>query len=87
MTQDTKGRVDILILRLAEEFGARIQAKTTIDICDALKESAEQLIEDMEIPRVPITANSVVRSLLGLPDRAATPGRRKTNTHRLKRVV
>lgn len=84
---DAKGRVDILVSRLAEEFGERILAKTAIDIRDVLKESANQLIEDMQIPRTPITANTVVRSLLGLPDRAATPGPRKTKTHRLKRVV
>ena len=84
---DTKGRVDILILRLAEELGSRIEAKTTIDLKDLLKDSAEQLIDDMQIPRSPVTANSVVRSLLGLPDRAATPGRRKTKTVRLRRVV
>jgi hypothetical protein len=84
---NTKGRVDILVLRLAEEFGERIRAQTTIDVRDVLKQTAEQLIEDMEIPATPITANTVVRSLLGLPDRAATPGPRKTKPSRLRRVV
>ena len=64
MSDNAKGRVDVLILRLAEELGNRIEAKTTIDLKDVLKETAEQLIEDMQIPRAPITANSVVRSLL-----------------------
>lgn len=82
-----EGRLDVLIVRLAEEFGARIQAKTTIDIRDALKETAERLVEDMGVPRTPITANSIVRSILDLPDRAATPGPRQTKKARLRRVV
>jgi hypothetical protein len=67
---DSTGRLDVLIVRLAEELGERIHAKTTIDIRDALKDTAEQLIDDMEIPRVSITANDVVRGLLSVPDRS-----------------
>lgn len=76
MSDNAKGRVDVLILRLAQELGNRIEAKTTIDLKDVLKETAEQLIEDMQVPRAPITANSVVRSLLNLPDRSKAPRRR-----------
>lgn len=78
MSQSTQGRLDVLILRLADELGARVHAKTTIDIRESLKEAAEYLIDDMKIPRSPIDGNAVVRSLLGLPDR---------NKHRLRRVV
>lgn len=70
-----QGRLDILVLRLADELGARIHAKTQIDIRDALKDTAEQLIDDMQIPRVSITANDVVRKLLNVPDRSKTPRR------------
>lgn len=86
MSGQTKGRVDVLILRLADELGNRIQAKTTIDLKDVLKETAEQLIEDMQIPRAPITASSVVRSLLDLPDRSKTPKHWKRTGGRLRRV-
>lgn len=74
----TQGRLDVLILRLTEELGARLHAKTGIDVQESLKEAAEYLIDDMEIPRSPIDGNAVVRSLLGLPDR---------KHHRLRRVV
>ena len=79
MSDNSKGRIDVLIVRLAEELGARIHAKTTIDIREALKDTAEQLIDDMEIPRTSITPNDVVRKLLNVPNR--TPRRR------LRRVV
>lgn len=78
MSQSTQGRLDVLILRLADELGERVHAKTTIDIRESLKEAAEYLIDDMKIPRSPIDGNAVVRSLLGLPDR---------KHHRLRRVV
>lgn len=68
-TTDPKGRLDILMLRLAEELGNRVHASTQIDIRQSLKEAAEHLIEDMGIPRSPLDGNDVVRSLLNLPDR------------------
>ena len=85
---ESKGRLDVLIVRLAEELGARIHAKTTIDIRDALKDTAEQLIDDMEIPRVSITANDVVRNLLSVPDRSGVSRRPGVAARRkLRRVV
>jgi hypothetical protein len=69
MSQETQGRLDVLILRLAEEFGHRVQAKTQVDIRASLMEIAENVIEDLEIPRTSIDANTVVRSLLRIPDR------------------
>ena len=78
MSQPTQGRLDVLVLRLAEELGARVHAQTTIDIRESLKEAAECLIDDMGIPRSAIDGNAVVRSLLKLPDR---------KRHRLRRVV
>lgn len=78
MSESAKGRLDVLILRLAEELGHRVHASTTIDIRESLKEAAEHLIEDAGIPRSTIDANAVVRSLLNLPDR---------KNHRLQRVV
>jgi hypothetical protein len=69
MSDNPKGRLDILVLRLAEELGNRVHAQTTIDIRDSLKEAAEHLIEDIGIPKTAIDANHVVRTLLGLPDR------------------
>jgi hypothetical protein len=82
---DSTGRLDVLIVRLAEELGERIHAKTTVDIRDALKDTAEQLIDDMEIPRTSITANDVVRSLLSIPDRSCRLG--VATRRRLRRVV
>jgi hypothetical protein len=84
MAVDPKGRVDILVLRLADELGNRLHAETTIDLRHEMKLAAEHLIEDLGLPRTPITPNSVVRSLLGIPDRAATPGPRKQRIRRVK---
>lgn len=78
MSDQTKRLLDVLILRLTEELGARVHSKTGIDIQESLKEAAEYLIDDMKIPRSSIDANAVVRSLLQLPDR---------KHHRLRRVV
>jgi hypothetical protein len=86
MSEDPKGRVDILILRIAEELGNRLHAETTIDLRDHMKECAVHLIEDMRIPRTPVTPTTIVRSLLGISDRAVTPVRRKSR-HGLRRVV
>jgi len=74
MPEDPKGRIDILLLRLAEELGHRIEAKTRIDLKDVLKETAEQLIEDMGIPKVAVTPNSILRTAMGL-DRRRKPAR------------
>jgi hypothetical protein len=88
MSHDTKGRLDVLIVRLADELGARIHAKTQIDIRDALKDTAEQLIEDMGIPRVSITANDVVRTLLNVSDRSRVSRRPGVAARRgIRRVV
>lgn len=85
---DSTGRLDVLIVRLAEELGERIHAKTTIDIRDALKDTAEQLIDDMEIPRTSITANDVVRNLLDVPNRSSVSRRTGVSARRrLRRVV
>jgi hypothetical protein len=70
MNQQTQGRLDVLILRLTEELGNRVHAQTSIDIRESLKEAAEYLIDDMQIPRVSISANDFVRALLQLPDRS-----------------
>ena len=88
MSDSSKGRLDVLIVRLAEELGERIHAKTTIDIRDALKDTAEQLIDDMEIPRTSITANDVVRNLLDVPNRSSVSRRTGVSARRrLRRVV
>lgn len=88
MSDNNTGRLDVLIVRLAEELGERIHAKTSIDIRDALKDTAEQLIDDMEIPRTSITANDVARSLLSVPDRSSVSRRTGVSARRrLRRVV
>lgn len=79
---DPRGRVDILIERLADELANRLHAETTIDVRPEIKLAAQHLIEDMGLPRVPVTPNSIIRSLLGLPDRAANPVWRKTSNLR-----
>ena len=66
MAENAQGRLDILILRLADELGHRLHAKTMVDFRPELKQVAEHLIADMKIPASPITANSVVRTALGL---------------------
>lgn len=76
MPENPQGRMDILVRRLADELGNRIHASTRIDIREALGEAAENLIDDMRIPRTPVTANAIARHLLRLPDRK-----------RLRRVV
>jgi hypothetical protein len=86
LPEDSQGRVDILILRIAEELGNRLHAETTIDLRDHVKACAVHLIEDMGIPKTPVTPTTIVRSLLGIPDRAVNPVRRK-RMHGLRRVV
>lgn len=76
MPENPQGRMDILVRRLADELGNRIHASTRIDVREVLGEVAENLIEDMGIPKTPLTANTIARRLLRLPDRK-----------RLRRVV
>ena len=96
MSENPQGRVDVLILRLADELANRVLASTRIDIRESLRETADALIDEMGIPRSTIDANDVVRSLLKLPNRKfagrqrvsrprATPG--KSGQPTLRRVV
>jgi hypothetical protein len=77
MPEDPQGRMDILVRRLADELGNRFHAATRIDVREVLGELAENLIEDMGIPKTPVTANSILRAALKMPDRK----------RRLRRVV
>jgi hypothetical protein len=77
MPEDPQGRMDILVRRLADELGNRFHATTRIDVREVLGELAENLIEDMKIPKTPVTANSILRAALKMPNRKG----------RLRRVV
>jgi hypothetical protein len=77
MPEDPQGRMDILVRRLADELGNRFHAATRIDVREVLGELVENLIEDMKIPKTPVTANSILRAALKMPDRK----------RRLRRVV
>lgn len=81
---DPKGRVDVLILRVAEELGNRMHAETGIDLRDVAVQAAEHLIEDMGIPKTPVTPTTIVRSLLGIPDRSKSFEARPPKLRRVK---
>jgi hypothetical protein len=72
---DAHGRVDILILRLAEELARRMSVQTGLDFWNGnpalgqsgLKQIAEQIIRDANIPSEPIDVPmTIARNVLHL---------------------
>jgi hypothetical protein len=84
MTDDPRGRLDIVLLRLVEMGCEKLKEKTGFDFWNGLPEQGQSgmreitndLIDHLKIPRVPIDVTRTLASNLGLPGERQVRGRR-----------
>jgi len=73
MSEDPKGRLDIALLRIAEETCKLVQAKTGLDLWPQAKPMVERVIDDAGIPRAQIDFPATIQKSV---IRWTTPRRR-----------
>jgi hypothetical protein len=69
MNEDPKGRLDIALLRIAEETCRLVQQRTGFNLWPQAKPMVERIIDDAGIPRAPVDFEATVRKNLGISAR------------------